>query len=202
MPISLGLSTSVALRRRHGSPQVSHMCFAPYLPDLRASLPEQLWVNRSLPTLPRYTPHIRFLFVRLVLCYRLPPSRSLPPPTCRVASPSPVRADSGLSPHRHTCAAGRTKTKPRLPWKPGFCNCEPDDVLLSLEIQPTIIGDKAFHCPVRNGKEWYRLSMVIRQWLLSAFANDFDDFIIKPSVCRRHKSQSYRTMLGVSFWLH
>ena len=94
------------------------------------------------------------------------------------------------------------KTKPRLPWKPGFCNCEPDDVLLSLEIQPTIIGDKAFHCPVRNGKEWYRLSMVIRQWLLSAFANDFDDFIIKPSVCRRHKSQSYKTMLGVSFWLH
>ncbi len=114
MPISLGLSTSVALRRRHGSPQVSHMCFAPYLPDLRASLPEQLWVNRSLPTLPRYTPHIRFLFVRLVLCYRLPPSRSLPPPTCRVASPSPVRADSGLSPHRHTCAAGRTKKMDRL----------------------------------------------------------------------------------------
>ena len=84
----------------------------------------------------------------------------------------------------------------------GSWNDEPDDVLLSLEIQPTIIGDKAFHCPVRNGKEWYRLSMVIRQWLLSAFANDFDDFIIKPSVCRRHKSQSYKTMLGVSFWLH
>ena len=36
----------------------------------------------------------------------------------------------------------------------GFLICEPDDVLLSLEIQPTIIGDKVFHCPVRNGKEW------------------------------------------------
>lgn len=53
------------------------------------------------------------------------------------------------------------KTKPRLSWKPGFCNGEPDDVLLSLEIQPTIIGDKVFHCPVRNGKEWDHLSMVI-----------------------------------------
>ena len=47
----------------------------------------------------------------------------------------------------------------------GFCIGEPDDVLLSLEIQPTIIGDKAFHCPVRNGKEWDRFSMVIRQRL-------------------------------------
>ena len=54
------------------------------------------------------------------------------------------------------------KTKPRLPWKPGFCNCEPDDVLLSLEIQPTIIGAEAFHCPVRNGKEWDRHAMVTR----------------------------------------
>ncbi|WP_417205342.1 hypothetical protein, partial [Sutterella wadsworthensis] len=34
---------------------------------------------------------------------------SLPPRLCRVASPSRDRADSGLSPHNHTCAAGRTK---------------------------------------------------------------------------------------------
>ena len=26
----------------------------------------------------------------------------------------------------------------------------------------TIIGAKSFHCPVRNGKEWYQLAMVIR----------------------------------------
>ena len=90
------------------------MCFPPHLPDLRASLPEQLWVNRALPTLPRYTPHIRFLFVRLVLCHRLPPSKSLPFATCRVAGPSPVRADSGLSPHRHTCVAGRSYKMPAL----------------------------------------------------------------------------------------
>ena len=134
------------------------MCFPPHLPDLRASLPEQLWVNRALPTLPRYTPHIRFLFVRLEFCYRLP---------------SPVRADSGLSPHRHTCAAGRTNKNPGLFRKRGSWNGEPDDVLLSLEIQPTIIGDKVFHCPVRNGKEWDHLSMVIRQRLCCASSEFF-----------------------------
>ena len=26
----------------------------------------------------------------------------------------------------------------------------------------TIIGAKAFHCPVRDGKEWFHLAMVIR----------------------------------------
>ena len=31
----------------------------------------------------------------------------------------------------------------------------------------TIIGAKAFHCPVRDGKEWYHLAMVIRRSLLS-----------------------------------
>ena len=27
----------------------------------------------------------------------------------------------------------------------------------------TIIGAKSFHCPVRDGKEWCQLAMVIRQ---------------------------------------
>ena len=32
----------------------------------------------------------------------------------------------------------------------------------------TIIGAEAFHCPVRDGKEWDHLAMVIRlNWLLS-----------------------------------
>ena len=26
----------------------------------------------------------------------------------------------------------------------------------------TIIGAKSFHCPVRDGKEWYQLAMVVR----------------------------------------
>ena len=30
----------------------------------------------------------------------------------------------------------------------------------------TIIGAKSFHCPVRDGKEWYQLAMVIRLKLL------------------------------------
>ena len=29
----------------------------------------------------------------------------------------------------------------------------------------TIIGAKSFHCPVRDGKEWYQLAMVVRQKL-------------------------------------
>ena len=30
----------------------------------------------------------------------------------------------------------------------------------------TIIGAESFHCPVRDGKEWYQLAMVIRHnWL-------------------------------------
>ena len=42
----------------------------------------------------------------------------------------------------------------------------------------TIIGAKSFHCPVRDGKEWYRLAMVIRHnwvpgshWLNDCQAN-------------------------------
>ena len=27
----------------------------------------------------------------------------------------------------------------------------------------TIIGARAFHCPVRNGKEWFHPAMVVRQ---------------------------------------
>ena len=35
----------------------------------------------------------------------------------------------------------------------------------------TIIGAKSFHCPVRDGKEWYQLAMVIRHnWLTDCFA--------------------------------
>ncbi len=95
------------------------------------------------------------------------------PRLARLTRPSPVRADSGLSPHRHTCAAGRTNKNPGLFRNRGSWNGEPDDVLLSLEIQPPIIGDKVFHCPVRNGKEWDHLSMVIRQRLCCASSEFF-----------------------------
>ena len=74
LPTSLGLSASVALRHRQGSPQVSHMRFTSYLPDLRRLLPYRYRVNRFWPALPESSPLIRFLFVRLTLCYRLPSS--------------------------------------------------------------------------------------------------------------------------------
>ena len=32
----------------------------------------------------------------------------------------------------------------------------------------TIIGAESFHCPVRDGKEWYQLAMVIRLKLFTA----------------------------------
>ena len=34
----------------------------------------------------------------------------------------------------------------------------------------TIIGAEAFHCPVRDGKEWYHLAMVVRHNFLSSWA--------------------------------
>ena len=39
----------------------------------------------------------------------------------------------------------------------------------------TIIGAKAFHCPVRDGKEWYHLAMVIRHNLLSLLNTWFNN---------------------------
>ncbi len=37
----------------------------------------------------------------------------------------------------------------------------------------TIIGAKSFHCPVRDGKEWYQLAMVIRHnWLTDCPKNN------------------------------
>jgi hypothetical protein len=42
----------------------------------------------------------------------------------------------------------------------------------------TIIGAKAFHCPVRDGKEWYHLAMVVRHNLLSGLhGSNLDEFI-------------------------
>jgi hypothetical protein len=43
----------------------------------------------------------------------------------------------------------------------------------------TIIGAKSFHCPVRDGKEWYQLAMVIRLklWSLQCLWHYKDKFI-------------------------
>ena len=51
---------------------------------------------------------------------------------------------------------------------------KPGVYLLSREIQLTIIGVEAFHCPVRDGKEWFHLAMdsgLKRVWLVVLLIN-------------------------------
>ena len=78
---------------------------------------------------------------------------------------------------------------------------EPGNVLLSPEIQPTIIGAKAFHCPVRNGKEWDRLAMVTRQ-SSKFFANEtkrvaiaWDSRVLTDNLSKVIKLHGYRIKL-------
>ena len=46
----------------------------------------------------------------------------------------------------------------------------------------TIIGAEAFHCPVRDGKEWYHLAMVIRH-NLSTFRRSLNIQFIEQISC-------------------
>ena len=57
------------------------------------------------------------------------------------------------------------KTKPSKEKLSRVLKGEPDSDLLSPEIQPTIIGARAFHRPVRNGKGWDHSAMAVRQRL-------------------------------------
>ena len=41
----------------------------------------------------------------------------------------------------------------------------------------TIIGAEAFHCPVRDGKEWDHLAMVVRHNFLLSWASQDNQFI-------------------------
>jgi hypothetical protein len=45
----------------------------------------------------------------------------------------------------------------------------------------TIIGADAFHCPVRDGKEWYHVAMVVRHklfvWLTLSQPDQFIELI-------------------------
>jgi len=41
----------------------------------------------------------------------------------------------------------------------------------------TIIGAEAFHCPVRDGKEWYHLAMVVRHNFLPSRHSQDNEFI-------------------------
>lgn len=48
----------------------------------------------------------------------------------------------------------------------GFLGCKSLTMTYFHTGTRTIIGADAFHCPVRDGKEWYHVAMVIRHNLL------------------------------------
>ena len=48
----------------------------------------------------------------------------------------------------------------------------------------TIIGAKSFHCPVRDGKEWDQLAMVVRQ---SGIRDQVSG--ISPGTCLTHSEE-------------
>jgi hypothetical protein len=49
----------------------------------------------------------------------------------------------------------------------GFLGCKSLTMTYFHTGTRTIIGAESFHCPVRDGKEWYQLAMVIRHKGLS-----------------------------------
>ena len=58
----------------------------------------------------------------------------------------------------------------------GFAGCKSLTMTYFHTGTRTIIGAKSFHCPVRDGKEWDQLAMVIRHnlvlsWIESRAAN-------------------------------
>lgn len=72
--------------------------------------------------------------------------------------------------------------KPRSFGLRGFLGCKSLTMTYFHTGTRTIIGAKSFHCPVRDGKEWYQLAMVIRHNLLSCCSceqhNEFIESVI------------------------
>lgn len=52
----------------------------------------------------------------------------------------------------------------------------------------TIIGAKAFHCPVRDGKEWYHLAMVVKRNCLAGMGFSHPGPIRKKHMVREYNS--------------
>ena len=59
------------------------------------------------------------------------------------------------------------KKKPRLTRR-GFFHCNSLTMTYFHTGIRTIIGADSFHCPVRDGKEWYQVAMVVRHNFLSS----------------------------------
>ena len=64
----------------------------------------------------------------------------------------------------------------------GFCGCRSLTMSYFHTGIRTIIGAEAFHCPVRDGKEWDHLAMVIRHNLLPSRLGLDDQFIEQISL--------------------
>ena len=65
----------------------------------------------------------------------------------------------------------------------------------------TIIGAKSFHCPVRDGKEWDRLAMVIRHnWVLGSGWVLPGEFIESGISCLY--LIAYLAQQSLAFWSH
>ena len=62
--------------------------------------------------------------------------------------------------HMHFCTA-KNKT-PSLLRELGVLRCKSLTMTYFHTGTRTIIGANSFHCPVRDGKEWYQIAMVIR----------------------------------------
>ena len=69
------------------------------------------------------------------------------------------------------------KTKTPTQSSGGFWGCNSLTMSYFHTGTRTIIGAKSFHGPVRDGKEWYQLAMVIRHNLLSPWSNQGNEFI-------------------------
>jgi hypothetical protein len=68
-----------------------------------------------------------------------------------------------LLPGTPTGYAGKAKGKPRLGGEPrGVLRCKCLTMTYFHTGICTIIGAESFHGPVRDGKGWYRLAMVVR----------------------------------------
>src|ERR1700712_4250076 len=64
----------------------------------------------------------------------------------------------------------KSEAKKSPTFRLGFLGCKSLTMTYFHTGTRTIIGAEAFHCPVRDGKEWYHLAMVIRHNFFVALA--------------------------------
>ena len=94
----------------------------------------------------------------------LPSDSQSPAKPLPLANSSPCRASRGLSPPSGCALLGAPKKTPNHTiGRFRFNSLTMSYFHTGIR---TIIGAEAFHCPVRYGKEWYHLAMVIRHNLL------------------------------------